>query len=291
MNTAKKLFLILLPLVLLLSLAACGEPAVLTGEEIAGIRAREKELRAQLVGATWHLEDEPAVAVRFNEDGTAEEYAGGTVQWIEPYTFELRFCSYFDQEAQELTVKDAEYIRKYYDYSVLMKAAGEDASDSVSCEEVRFEGDALILGVRRYVKGADFVKELPEGLSVDASLLNRVLYNMEDNDYRLFFDDGTGMRCNGVFLDGTIHVPEKFYWGVDGDTLYMMIPTQPGGEGPVLQEVDFFRMEAENGGYRLTDLWSGTVRFYGAPDPDSDSGNRLIHNYEKIRRSMSTWGY
>ena len=291
MTVVKRTLALLLLLALALVLAACGEPATLTQEEVADIYAEEAALRARLVGVTWHYENEPAQAVRFNEDGTAEEYLGATIQWIEPYTFEVRFCNYFDQDAAELTTRDRDYVLKYYEYSVLMTSADEDGSGSTSCEAVTVEGDVMTWGARRYVKGADFVKTLPEGLGIETALLDRVLYDEEANDYRLFYSDGQGFRCNGVFLDGTIHVPEKFSWGVDGDLLYMMIPTQPGGEGPVLQEVDVYRLEQTGDGFTLTDQWTGTVRTYAPPAADSDSGNRLSHNIEEIHRSLESWGY
>ncbi|MBQ7688412.1 MAG: hypothetical protein IJT27_04255, partial [Clostridia bacterium] len=123
------------------------------------------------------------------------------------------------------------------------------------------------------------------------ALLNRVLYDAENNDYRLFFAEGTGFRCNGVFLDGTLLNEEKFYWGMDGDLLYMMTPTQPGGEGPILEEVNGYYLEADGDGYCATDYWTGTVRYYEPPEADDDSANRLIHNYDKLRDAMTDWGY
>ncbi len=288
----RAVFALLLALSMLLSLAACGGKAkTLTDAELDEIHATEQELREKLVGVTWHYEDEPAHAVRFDPDGTAEEYLGGTIQWIEPYTFAVRFCEYYDMDAEKLTERERDFVLEYYEYNVVMQYTDEDPDGERYVQSLKFDGDTLVLDSHRLVRGADFVKTLPEGLSGNEELLNRVLYDEENNDYRLFFSDGTGFRCNGVFLDGTLLNEEKFYWGMDGDLLYMMIPTQPGGEGPILEEVDGFYLEADGDGWRATDYWNGAVRHYGPPKADDDSANRLIHNYDMLHESVSGWGY
>ena len=282
---------LLLALSILLSLAACGGKAkTLTQEELEEIHRTEQELREKLVGVTWHYKDEPARAVRFDPDGTAEEYMG-TIQWIEEYTFAVRYCEYYDMDAENLTSRERESVLKYYDYNVVIQYADEDLGGERFVKTLAFDGDALLLDNRRLVQGVDYVKTLPEGLSGNDALLNRVLYDAENNDYRLFFADGTGFRCNGVFLDGTLLNEEKFYWGMDGDLLYMMTPTQPGGEGPVLEEVEDFYLEADGNGYCATDYWNGTVRYYAPPGADDDSANRLSHNYDMLREAVSDWGY
>ena len=288
----KRIFYLLLALAMVLSLSACGgKPKTLTEEELAEIHRTEQELREKLVDATWHYEDEPARAVRFNNDGTAEEYLGGTIQWIEDYTFAVRYCNYFDMDAEELLTREREHIQEYYEYSVVMQYTDEDLGGERYTESLGFDGDTLLLGIHRLVRGADFVKTMPEGLSGNDALLNRVLYDEDDSDYRLFFSDGTGFRCNAVFLDGTLLNEEKFYWGMDGDLLYMMTPNQPGGEGPILQEVEGYYLEEDGDGYRLTDYWSGATRYYGPPEADDDSANRLIYNYDMLRDAISDWGY
>lgn len=288
----KKLLAILVIASMLLALAACApKTKTLTEEELAQIHRTEQELRDKLVGVTWHYADEPAHAVYFDADGTAEEYLGGTIQWIEEYTFDVRYCEYFDMDAEELTTRDRDSVLEYYDYNVVMQFADEDLGGERYTESIEFDGDELILGLHTLVAGADFVKTLPEGLTGNDALLDRVLYDADSSDYRLFFPDGTGFRCNAVFLDGTLLNEEKFYWGMDGDLLYMMTPNQPGGEGPILEEVDGYYLEADGDGYRLTDYWTGFRRYYGPPDPDDDSANRLIHNYEMLRDAMADWGY
>ena len=291
-RTVKAVFALLLALNLLTCLAACGGKAkTLTDGELEEIHITEQELREKLVGITWHYEDEPAHAVRFDSDGTAEEYLGGTIQWIEGYTFAVRYCEYYDMDAAELTSRERDFVLEYYDYNVVMQYTDEDLGGERYVESLAFDGDTLLLGIHRLVAGADFVKTLPEGLSVNDALLNRVLYDRDSNDYRLFFADGTGFRCNGVFMDGTLLNEEKFYWGMDGDLLYMMTPTQPGGEGPILEEVDGFYLEADGDGFRETDYWNGNIRFYGPPEADDDSANRLIYNYEKLHDAVANWGY
>ena len=288
----KKTLSILLAAALLLTLTACsGKQKTLTDEEITQIHETEQQLRNQLVGITWHYEDEPAHAVYFAPDGTAEEYLGGTIQWIEEYTFDVRYCEYFDMDAEELTTREKEFIEAYYDYNVVMRFEDEDLDGERYTETIEFEGDTLVLGLHRLVPGADFVKTLPEGLSVKEELLGQVWYDTERNDYRLFFSDGTGFRCNGVFLDGTLLNEEKFYWGMDSDLLYMMTKCQPGGEGPILEEVDGFYLERDGDSWRLTDYWDGGVRHYGLTDPDDDSGNRLNHNYDMLHDAVADWGY
>lgn len=287
-----RIIALLLALILSVGLAACRpRMKTLSPEEFEEIHRTEETLRAQLVEITWHYEDEPARAVRFGDDGTAEEYLGGTIQWIEDYTFAVRYCDYFDMDAEELTTRDREQVLEYYDYNVVMQFSDEDLGEERYVESVSFDGDTLLLGNHRLVRGPDFVKTLPEGLAGNGALLNRVLYDVDDNDYRLFFDDGTGFRCNGVFLDGTLLNEEKFYWGMDGDLLYMMTPTQPGGEGPILEEVDGYYLEAEGDSFRLTDYWTGSQRLYGPPDPEDDSANRLIYNYDMLHDAMAGWGY
>ena len=283
---------LLIALSILLTLAACGKKnKTLTAEELEEIHATEQALREKLVGVTWHYDDGPAHAVRFDPDGTAEEYLGGTVQWIEEYTFDLRFCEYYDMDAEELTARERDFVLEYYEYNVVMRYTDEDMDGERYVQSVAFEDGTLILGLHRLTPGADFVKTLPEGLDGNDALLDRVLYDEDSNDYRLFYSDGTGFRCNGVFLDGTLLNEEKFYWGMDGDLLYMMVPTQPGGEGPILQEVDGYYLEAEGEGFRATDYWNGHVRYYGPPEADDDSANRLIHNYDMLHESISGWGY
>ena len=291
-RTVRAFVALLLVLNMLLSLAACGgKQKTLTEEELTEIRATEQELREKLVGVTWHYEDEPAHAVRFDPDGTAEEYLGGTIQWIEAYTFAVRYCEYYDMDAEKLTERERDFILEYYEYNVVMQFTDEDLDGERFVQSLKFEDDTLILDHHRLVRGADFVKTLPEGLSGNDALLNRVLYDEDSNDYRLFYADGTGFRCNGVFLDGTLLNEEKFYWGMDGDLLYMMVPTQPGGEGPILEEVDGYYLEADGEGWRATDYWNGNVRYYGPPAADDDSANRLIHNYDKLHEAISGWGY
>ena len=291
-RTVKAFFALLLALNLLLCLAACGGKAkTLTDGEIEEIHRTERELREKIVGVTWHYEDDPAHAVRFDPDGTAEEYLGGTIQWIEGYTFAVRYCDYYDMDAEKLASEDREFVQKYYDYNVVMQYTDEDLDGERYVESLAFDGDTLLLGLHRLVPGADFVKTLPKGLSGNDALLDRVLYDADNNDYRLFFAEGTGFRCNGVFIDGTPLNEEKFYWGMDGDLLYMMTPTQPGGEGPILEEVDGYYLEADGDGWRATDYWNGSVRHYGPPGADDDSANRLSHNYEKLREAVADWGY
>ena len=291
-RTVKAVFALLLALNLLTCLAACGSKAkTLTDGELEKIHITEQELRDKLVGITWHYEDEPAHAVRFDADGTAEEYLGGTIQWIEGYTFAVRYCEYYDMDAAELTSRERDFVLEYYDYNVVMQYTDEDLGGERYVESLAFDGDTLLLGIHRLAAGADFVKTLPEGLSGNDALLNRVLYDRDSNDYRLFFTDGTGFRCNGVFMDGTLLNEEKFYWGMDGDLLYMMTPTQPGGEGPILEEVDGFYLEADGDGFRATDYWNGNIRYYEPPEADDDSANRLIYNYEKLHDAVADWGY
>lgn len=288
----KRLIAAALTLFLVVTLTGCvAKSKTLSEEEIAEIHRTETELRDKLVGVTWHYEDEPAHAIRFEEDGTAEEYLGGTIQWIENYTFDVRYCDYFDMDAEELTTRERDDVLEYYDYNVVMQYTDEDLDGERYTDSIDFDGDTLLMGIHRLVAGSDFVKTLPEGLSGNDELLDRVLYNDNSSDYRLFFSDGTGFRCNAVFLDGTLLNEEKFYWGMDGDLLYMMIPTQPGGEGPILEEVDAYYLEADGEGYRLTDYWNGYQRYYGPPEPDDDTANRLINNYEMLHDSISDWGY
>ena len=278
---------------LVLAFASCGLPSNsgLSEQEMADIHRTEAELRARLAGHTWHVEEEISHAYRFNEDGTAEEYPGPSIQWVEPYSYDVRFCNYYDQDASGLADHDREYIEKYYHYSVLLTYAGDDSSGSTAVETISFDGDKLKMGAQTLVQGVDFIKTMPEDLSVDESFLNRVLYDADNNDFRLFFRDGTGFRCNGVFLDGTLLNEEKFYWGVRDGMLYYMIPNQPGGEGPILQEVDCFSLEQDGDTYRLTDYWTGTVRTMTDADPENDSAMRLMHNYEMLRDRMPEWGY
>lgn len=153
-------------LAICLSLTACdGKPKTLTEEELEEIHRTEQELQERLVGITWHYEDEPAHAVYFDPDGTAEEYLGGTIQWIEDYTFDVRYCEYFDMDAEELTTREREKVLEYYDYNVVMQFTDEELDGERYTESIEFDGDALLLGVHRLVPGADFVKTLPEGLS------------------------------------------------------------------------------------------------------------------------------
>ena len=288
----KKLSAVLCALAVCLSLTACGgKPKTLTEEELAEIHRTEQALRERLVGITWHYEDDPAHAVYFDPDGTAEEYLCGTIQWIEDYTFDVRYCEYYDMDAEELTTREREQVLEYYDYNVVMRFTDEELDGERYTESVEFDGDVLLLGLHRLVPGADFVKTLPQGLSGMDELLGQVWFDGDRNDYRLFFSGGTGFRCNGVFLDGTLLNEEKFYWGMDGDLLYMMTPNQPSGVGPILEEVDGFYLERDGDGWRLTDYWNGAVRYYGVPDPDDDSANRLIYNYDMLEEAMVGWGY
>lgn len=284
-------FALLLASIMLLSLAACfGNSAKLTDSDLSEIHRTEQELREKLVGVTWHYEDDPARAIRFDPDGTAEEYMG-TIQWIEKYTFAVRYCTYYDMDAEELTSRKKDDVQKYYEYNAVMQYADEDREGKRFTNSLAFDGDTLLLGAHRLVRGVDFIKTMPDGLSVSEALLDRVFYDAENNDYRLFFAEGTGFRCNGVFLDGELLNEEKFYWGTDGDMLYMMLPTQPGGEGPILEEVNGYHLEADGDGYRATDYWNGNVRHFGPPAADDDSANRLIHNYDMLREAVSDWGY
>lgn len=272
-------------------MAACSSaPKTLTEQEIADIHSNEQMLYEQLVNATWHYEDEPSHAFAFRDDGTAEEYQG-IIEWVTAYTFAVRFCDYEDKTGEHLAETDRESIEKYYDYNVVMQYTDPVHEGQSYIDKIAFDGDTLLMGVHRLVKGVDFLKTMPEGLAIKDELLNRVWYDVKGNDYRLFFPEGTGFRCNGVFLDGTLLNPEKFYWGTDNDMLYVMIPIQPGGEGPILEEVDGYRLEADGEGWQMTDYWSGQVRHYGIPGEDDDSAARLTCNYEKLHESMADWGY
>ena len=285
----KKLLCVLLAILCLASLTAC-KPKVktLTEAEIAEIHEKEKELTAQIQGVTWHYTDAPNQGIRFFPDGTAEEYMGD-ITWIENYSWVVRYCCYTDMEAANLATADREFVLKYYEYALVMANLDESLSGKPFEEKVSVDGNTLTWGIKTLTPGTDFLKTMPVGLGTREELLEGVYHDEADAVYYLFFPDGTGFLCNTVFLDGTPMGEEKFYWGTEGDNLYICRKRQPGGEGPVLDDVHAWALKPEATGFQMTNLWNGL--FHRLVLTEDDVAQWLLHNYDMLHEAIQTWGY
>ena len=280
----KKLFIILF--VLLLCVGCGSKSKKLSSDEIKLIHDKEKELSQYISDKTWHYEDEMNRAYYFNSDGTGEDYPSKEITWISNFTWEVKYGSYGDYYGEELETKDKEYIDKYYDYHILFHYVYDDGESETGISKLEYDGD-LYIDYRKLVIGADFIKEMPNNLNILSDLLNRCLYEEEGGYYYLFYSDGTGFKCNGIFMDGEILNPIKFYWGINDYGFYMMTPKNY--EGEMLQEVDEYGLDVIDGGFLLIDTWYETPLYL--MENNNDTAQLLMKNYESLHTRIVQFNY
>ncbi len=286
-KTAAALILICIAL----SMTSCGKPAGFSQDELDEIHANEKALREQLINITWHETDEPTRALRFFDDGTYEEYYGGSVRELERYgdevKWEILFCSSYNADTDYLET-DSERALEYYNYNVVYHSylSGELKTYTM---ELSFDGDRMELGRREYYAGQDLLEKMPEDLTVMKDLLNHVWYIDGLEYYILFFDNGYSYATYGVFADGLSNGSYVYKWGVnESEGLFCMMDYYYPDDVKY-EDVQLYKMTVTGSGaglsMLLTDIWSDGAfsRSIRNVDGQDDSARALLNSYESLR--------
>ena len=284
-------FKITLILALTCAFATCTLAACLGGGgakvDQAQIDATCAELRARLVGPTWHDEGDRAFAYRFLDDGTVEEYYAEDVYGLsyhpDELQWEIRYCLWDgDTDYSGCSAEDIENLFAYR--IVYTSTQGWDGKTRTYSRKIAFDGDTLLLEGDPYTAGPDWLSRKPGGLEVRADLAGKIWKTSPNGQYWMLFEDGTGLTCSGVaqfgglapneIIDGTY-----ITWGADGDTLYLCTACYIDGE--VKFSLASYRIESvEETAAELVSLWY--LKTTTLSVADDESSYILSYNWDKI---------
>ena len=293
---------LLLFLVVLFVLTSCGKKAKgFTAEELEEIHATEASLKQQLVNRTWHFCSEPARAVKYNEDGSYENYLGPGIRYLDYFsgddgTWDIKYCGTLDADTSYLET-DKEKAKEYYNYNIVVTYVNMDGKTKTYTQAVGFTSNDLKLDGDQLYVGRAVIEHMPDNLGIFEMMPDHVWYIESMGSYALFFDDGYCYMTYGVFIDGSTNGSYLYRWGFDKDSgmFYLMDYYKP--DDVVYEDVQEYALNGalnDDGTMfiQLVDTWSNGENMIDVQmvDDKDDSAKALLNSYDQLHSwTVQNW--
>ena len=267
----KKISTLLALLVMSISLVACTG---LSKKETQEVEKTLNEYRSKLVNITWHDELHPTSAFRFFDDGRVEEIDYSTVFLRGVSTVEdgwvLKYSDEYD--GYDINKTDKKRIEKYFNYYIHFKSPYR-IDEHIYHIPIHFDEEGnLYMWDSKYVKGLDYIEEIPTDASLDSYFTQTVWgYEYEpgkSSRYLIFFKDGSGAETTGTY-QGQLIYPTFFYWGYKDGLLYIdWYVTEDSNI-----DIDAYVIEKGDLNFQMTHYWDTSKTYHMIPSGDIDIAN------------------
>lgn len=265
----KTVYALILLLIAALELTGCAAKGM-TKEMQEEVDEVLKDYREKIVDITWHEAEYPTSALRFFSDGRVEEIEYSTVflrgvssaeeGWILEFSDEYR--GYRNWKMEDIPRKELEENFDYYiHFYSPMRSDHHYYHIPISFDE---EGN-LYCWDRKYVKGLDYIEEIPEDTFVDDYFTQTVWEIDDSGKYWIMWDDGWGAETVGTY-NGELIYPTYFQWAFKDDLLYIdWYVTEDSNI-----DIDAYVIEKGELNFQMTHYWETDDSYHMVPSGDID---------------------
>ena len=260
---------IIVLIISLLLLCSCSNG--LSKKEAQEVEKTLNEYREKLVNITWHEEAHPTSAYRFFDDGRVEEIDYSTVflrgvsdkdnGWV------LKYSDEYDN--YDINKTDKKRIEKYFNYYVHFKSPYR-ADEHIYHIPIHFDEEGnLYMWDYKYIKGLDYVEEIPSDATIDKYFTQTVWgFEYEDGKssrYWIMWNDGWGAETVGT-LNGSLIYPTYFNWAYKDGLLYIdWYVTEDSNI-----DIDAYVIEKGDLNFTMTHYWNTKESYHMIPSGDID---------------------
>lgn len=234
------------------------------------VEATLADYREKLVDVTWHREDRPTEAFRFFSDGRVEEIDYSTVfmrgvstaeeGWFMEYLDEYRGYRNWDPNKIPRKAYEEEFDYYVHFYS-LMRWDKYYYHIPISFDE---EGN-LYCWNNKYVKGMDYIEEIPQDAYIDDYFAQTVWEFDDTGRYWIMQDDGWGAETVGTY-QGELIYPTYFEWAYKDGLLYIdWYVTEDSNI-----DIDAYFVEKGDLNFQMTHYWEAEKSYHMVPSGDID---------------------